>query len=250
MKIAVVGGTGLVGRLVVAELLAAAHEPVVLARSRGVDLMTGTGLDEELSGCRAVIDVSNVVTVRKRASVDFFARASENLLAAARRSGVRHVVALSIVGCDVVDFGYYYGKRAQEEVVAGGDVPWTILRATQFFEFPAPLLANRSPVAVVPRMLSQPVAAAEVAAALVAHAEQEAAGRAPELAGPERMDVVDMARRLVGARGLRKLVLPVSAPGRVGVDMRGGGLLPRGEHVRGRQTFDRYLADVRAAAGS
>lgn len=249
MKIAVAGGTGLVGRLVVAELLAAAHEPVVLARSRGVDLMAGAGLEENVSGCHAVIDVTNVVTVRKRVSIDFFARASENLLAAARRAGVRHLVVLSIVGCDAVDFGYYYGKRAQEEVVAGGDVPWTILRTTQFFEFPEPLLASRSPVAVVPRMLSQPVAAAEVAAALVAHAEREAVGCATELAGPERLDVADMARRLVAARGLRKLVLPVSAPGRVGTGMRGGGLLPLGEHVRGRRTFDRYLADVRTAAG-
>ncbi|MGW0890951.1 SDR family oxidoreductase [Saccharopolyspora sp. NPDC002578] len=249
MRIAVAGGTGLVGRMVVARLLAAAHEPVVLARAQGVDLVTGAGLEGTLSGCRAVIDVSNVVTVRKRVSVEFFARASGNLLAAARRSGVRHLVALSIVGCDAVDFGYYHGKRAQEEVVAGGGVPWTILRATQFFEFPEPLLANRSPVAVVPRMLSRPVAAEEVAASLVAHAEQDATGYAPELAGPERMDVVDMARRLVEARGLRKLVLPIFAPGEVGARMRGGGLLPRGEHVQGQWTFDRYLAGIRDAAG-
>ncbi|MCA1184847.1 MULTISPECIES: SDR family oxidoreductase [unclassified Saccharopolyspora] len=245
MKVAVAGGTGLVGGMVVAELRAAGHEPVVLSRSRGVDLRTGSGLAAGVAGCRAVIDVSNVVTISRKTSVEFFAAASRNLVAAAHRAGVEHLVALSIVGCDRVDFGYYFGKRAQEEVVAGGPVPWTILRATQFFEFPEPLLAKR--IALVPRMLSQPVAAADTAAELVRLVEREPVGRAPELGGPERLDMVDVARRLSAAHGRRGLVVPVSPPGRVGAAMRGGALLPRGEHACGNRTFAEHLAAIRAA---
>jgi uncharacterized protein YbjT (DUF2867 family) len=122
-----------------------------------------------------------------------------------------------------------------------------VLRATQFFEFPEPLLAGRSPVAAMPVMLSQPVAAAEVAAALVAYAGRPAAGMAAELAGPEQLRMVDMARRVVRARGGHKVVLPVPIPGAVGKAMAGGDLLPRGEHTRGARTFDQYLAAVRAA---
>src|SRR4051812_31835669 len=98
MRVAVAGGTGLVGRLVVQKLMTTGHDPVVLARSRGVDLTTGLGLDEKLSGCEALIDVSNVITTRKSVSVAFFTAATAHLLRAGDRAGVGHLVALSIVG--------------------------------------------------------------------------------------------------------------------------------------------------------
>jgi uncharacterized protein YbjT (DUF2867 family) len=154
MRVAVAGGTGLVGRHVVAELRAAGHAPVILARSHGVDLTTGAGLAEKLAGSDAVIDVANVVTTRKKVAVDFFSRATGHLISAARSHGIGHLVTLSIVGSDEVDFGYYFGKRVQEELVRDGGVPWTVLRATQFFEFPEPLLAARFPVVMMPRMLT------------------------------------------------------------------------------------------------
>lgn len=246
MRVAVAGGTGLVGKYVVAELRATGHEPVVLARSHGVDLTTGVGLAEKLSGSDAVIDVVNIVTTRRKTAVDFFSRTTGHLIAAARAGGVGHLVTLSIVGSDEVDFGYYFGKRAQEQLVRASGVPWTVVRATQFFEFPEPLLNGASPVVMVPRMLTRPVAAQDVAETLVEHAVGGPAGLAPVIAGPDQLDMVDMARRIARARGRRRLVVPVTLPGKVGKAMTTGGLLPRGEYLRGRQTFDAHLASLRA----
>lgn len=247
MRVAVAGGTGLVGKYVVAELRDAGHTPVILARSHGVDLTTGAGLAGKLSGSDAVIDVANIVTTRRKTAVDFFSRTTGHLVAAARAGGVAHLVTLSIVGSDEVDFGYYFGKRAQERLVRDGGVPWTVVRATQFFEFPEPLLNGASPVVVVPRMLTRPVAAQDVAETLVEHAVKGPAGMAPEIAGPDQLDMVDMARRIARARGRRRLVVPVTLPGRVGKAMTTGGLLPRGEYLRGSRTFDAHPASIRAA---
>ena len=245
MRVAVAGGTGHVGRHVAAVLTERGHQPVVLSRGTGVDLTTGAGLDGALSGAEAVIDVSNVLTTRRRRSVDFFGRATRHLLDAGRRAGIRHHVALSIVGVDLVDFGYYEGKRRQEELVLGGPVDATVLRATQFHEFAQQLVdRSRGPVVVVPRMLSQPVAAREAAETLVGLALGPAVGRAPDLAGPEQLAMVDMVRRLVRARGSRRVVLPLTVPGQPGRAMAGGALVPATPGPRGRQPYAEWLAAV------
>jgi len=247
MRIAVAGGTGLTGRLVVEELRRDGHEPVVLARSRGVDLVSGQGLDDALAGCAAVVDVSNVTTVRRDTAVRFFGGTAANLTAAAARAGVGHLVVLSIVGIDRVDLGYYAGKRRQEEVVTGGPVPWTLLRATQFHEFAGQLLErSRGPVAVVPRMLCQPVAVAEVAARLAGLATGAPAGFARELAGPEQLQMTDLGRAVARARHLRRLVVPVRVPGATGRALATGGLLPDGPHDVGRLPFAGALGAVPA----
>lgn len=243
MRVAVAGGTGLVGRLVVAALDGAGHEPVVLARSRGVDVTTGAGLDPALAGVEAVIDVSNLTTTRRQRSVDFFTAATTRLLDSGRRAGVRHHVALSVVGADRVDFGYYLGKRRQEELLLESGAPVSVLRATQFHEFAGQLLdRSGGPVAVVPRMRMQPVAAREVADALVALATGPAVGLAAELAGPRPEQLVELTRRMLAARRSRRLLLPVRLPGAVGRGMVGGALLPAGPGPRGRQTFEQWLA--------
>lgn len=242
-RVAVAGGTGLVGRYVVAALAAAGLEPVVLARSRGVDLTTGAGLDDALTDVATVVDVSNVPTARRREAIDFFTTATGRLLASGERAGVRHHVVLSIVGVDRVDRGYYAGKRAQEELALAGPVPATVLRATQFHEFPGQILSRtHGPVAWVPQARIQPIAAREVAQALAELALGEAVGRAPDLAGPEEHDLVDLARRLLRARGPRRVVLPVRPPGAAGRAMARGALLPTGPGPRGTQTFDAWLS--------
>jgi uncharacterized protein YbjT (DUF2867 family) len=244
VRIAVVGGTGVVGRHVVEAAAEAGHDPVVLARSRGVDLLTGKGLDEALSGAEAVIDASNVQTLSKRRSVQFFRAATGRLLAAAERAGVRHHVALSIVGIDRVDFGYYEGKRVQEELVLAGPVASTVLRATQFHEFPGQLLdRSPGPLVLVPRMRTQPVAARETATALVELAAGPAVGRAPDLAGPQVHDMVGLVRRTARLRGRRAAILPLRLPGAVGRGMADGSLLPREPGPRGAQTFEQWLAE-------
>ena len=251
MRIAVAGGTGLVGSLLVGQLEAGGHDPVVLARSTGVDLTTGAGLDAALEGARAVVDVTNLPTMRRRPAEEFFTAGTRHLVEAGRRAGVGHHVVLSIVGVDRVDQGYYAAKRAQERAVLSGGVPATVLRATQFHEFAGQLLDRMpGPVALVPRMRVQPVAAREVAAALAALVGDAPAGMAPELGGPEVHELVDLARRVLAARGSRSPVLPVRLPGRAGRLAREGALLPAGPGPRGRETFEEWLGALSPVRGA
>ncbi|WP_433359412.1 SDR family oxidoreductase [Actinoplanes sp. CA-142083] len=149
---------------------------------------------------------------------------------------------LSIVGIDRVRWGYYLGKLRQEEIVLDGPVPATLLRATQFFELTLQSLTLvPGPVAFVPRMRTQPVAAADVADELVRLAEGPPSGRVPELAGPEQMLMSTASRRAAKARGLHKLVLSTPWPSSAGWKMATGGLLPTGAGPRGKLRFDEWL---------
>jgi uncharacterized protein YbjT (DUF2867 family) len=248
MRVAVAGGTGLVGRLVVAALSAVGDDPVVLARATGTDLTTGAGLDEALVDADGLIDVSNVTTTKKKVSIAFFDAGTRNLLASGARADVRHHVVLSVVGNDRVDFGYYFGKRRQEDLVLASGRPVSVLRATQFYEFAGQLLdRGHGPIAVVPRMLVQPVAASEVANALVSLVHKQPAGMAAELAGPQPRQLTYLVRAVLEARGTKRLVLPLRVPGAAGKAMAGGALLPTGQGQRGRQTFEDWLG-LRSAA--
>ena len=240
--IAIAGGTGMVGRRVVESVRRYGADPIVMARSTGVDLTTGAGLDKVLEGVDAVIDVTNIVTQNRRRATEFFETSTRHLLKAEECHGIKHHVLLSIIGIDRVGLGYYQAKLAQEDLVRQGPVPWTILRATQFHEFAAQMLGDR-PVAVIPSMLSQPVAAQDVADELVRLATAPAAGMAPELAGPQEERIPDMARRLASARDRRPLVIAVPLPGSTGRGMRTGALLPTGPGPRGTQTFEEWLQD-------
>ena len=218
-----------------------------------MNLQTGPGLDAALEKVDALIDVTNVDTMRAKPAIEFFGHDDVNLLAAAARAGVGHVVALSIVGVDRVELGYYLGKRRQEELLlaAGVPVPTSVLRATQFHEFAGQVLSRMSgPVAVIPTMRSQPVAAREVGVALAELAAGPAVGLAPELAGPQPETVADMARRQLHALGARRRVVEVRMPGRAGRAAAEGALLPTGDGPRGVQTFDEWLASPDAPARS
>jgi uncharacterized protein YbjT (DUF2867 family) len=220
----------------------------VLSRSTGVDLVTGAGLAAALAGAGAVIDVSNVTTTRRAVAERFFTAATTHLRDAAAAAGVGHYVLLSIVGVDRVDLGYYAGKRRQEQLLAAGPVPWTVLRATQFHEFADQVLERvRGPVAVLPAMRSRPVAVAEVADALVeAVAAGPVDGYATELAGPEVIWLADMARAVLPRRGQRRWVLSVPLPGRAGRQLRAGGALPAGGFREGKRTFADYVETIKS----
>ncbi|MDR6905010.1 uncharacterized protein YbjT (DUF2867 family) [Agromyces sp. 3263] len=249
MKIAVAGGTGTVGRHVVDVVRERGDEPVVLARSTGVDLVTGAGLSGALDGVDTVIDVASVQTLSDAASRDFFGAVTRTLLAAEVAAGVRHHVALSIVGVDDAPHGYYAGKVLQEQLVEAAPVPWTILRATQFHEFAGQIFdtAKVGPLVLVPRMRSQPVAAREVAERLVALAVGEPAGRANDLAGPREERMADLTRRWAAATGRRGRVLELPLPGAYGRALRNGTLLARPGSDLGLQAFDEWLAAQAAA---
>ncbi len=246
MHVAVAGGSGVVGRHVVRALERHGHEVVILARSRGVDLTTGRGLLSALAEVDSVIDVSNVATLRRRTAVDFFSTATRQLLEAEAQGGVTHHVVLSIVGVDRVDTGYYAGKLRQEELVESGPVPWTVLRATQFHEFAGQLLdRSRGPLALVPQMRVQPVAAAEVGARLAELATGPARGRAHELAGPDVHELVDLARRESKSGRRSRRVVGVRVPGSAGRAMSTGALLPTGPVNLGTVSFDDWLSSAR-----
>lgn len=245
MKIAVAGGTGVVGAVTVTRLKMAGHEPVVLSRSTGTDLRTGEGLAEKLAGVDAVIDVTSTPTTAARAATDFFTATTGNLLSAGAEAGVRHHVLLSIVGIDVTPFGYYLGKVAQEKLVSASPVPWTIVRAPQFHEFAEQMVdrASFAGVTLVPGMLSAPMSAREVAAVLVDLVEGEPQGYAPEIGGPQSEQMPDLVRRLLRQRGSRRPVIGLRVPGAAGKAMRSGALVPKNPGVVGVQTFDQWLAE-------
>ena len=222
---------------------------MVLARSRGVNVATGEGLIEALDGVASVVDCSNVATMRASASELFFGAVTRNLLTSGRAAGVQHFVGLSIVGIDRVDFGYYRGKRLQEELLLADDRPSSVLRATQFLEFAGQMLDRMpGPIVFAPQMRMQPVAAREVGEALAEIAVGDPIGRAPDMAGPCEELLVDLVRQVARRRGKRRLVVPMRMPGTVGKQMAGGGLLPEGEGPRGKETFEQYLKELDSAA--
>ncbi|QCX74426.1 NmrA-like family protein [Streptomyces sp. YIM 121038] len=187
MKIVVIGGTGLVGSQVVALLRERGHETVAASPSTGVDTLTGEGLVPALKGADVVVDVSNSPSFEGGAALDFFTRAARNVAEAERAAGVRHHVALSIVGVDQVpDYGYYRAKVAQEEAVRGG-VPYSIVRATQFFEFVAPVMdmSTQGGEVRLPSLPLRPIASADVAAAVADAAQGAPSNGVRDVAGPE-----------------------------------------------------------------
>lgn len=244
MRIAVAGGTGLVGSLIDEEARRRGHDVRVLARSEGVDLSTGAGIAAGVLDADVVIDVSSTATMNPKAAAEFFTTATENLLEAEREAGIRHHILLSIVGVDRAPVGYYAGKLAQEEAVAAGDVPWTILRATQFHEFAEQMIPRASvgPFRLTPHVPVQPVAAAEVASRLVDLAEGAPSGRVPDLAGPQREDLGDMMRAIATARGIRGPFLGVTPPIPQMRAMASGAMLPDATASLGSQTFAEWLA--------
>lgn len=241
MKIAVAGGTGLVGSLVVDEVRERGHEAVVLARSTGVDLTTGEGACRALEGVDVVIDTSNVDTLKRSESVAFLSAVTRHLLEAEQATGVGHHVVLSVVGADRVDFGYYAGKVRQEEIALTGPIPATVLRSTQFFEFAGQLLDRSGRWVIVPKMLTQPVAAREVASALVDLATDIEPGRTHVISGPEQHWMHDLVKRLAEARSKRRWIIRLRLIGAAGKGMVSGGLLPEGSDLNGKQTFDDWL---------
>ncbi|MGW5139205.1 SDR family oxidoreductase [Nocardia beijingensis] len=201
MKLTVIGGTGRIGSQVVGKLSAAGHESVAAAPSTGVDLITGEGLDRALEGADVVIDLANSPTFDE-ASVDFFRISMRNLLDAGEKAGVGHQVVLSIVGVDrVPELDYYRAKTLQEDLLRLGPTPYSIVRATQFFEFMDAVLSWTSDDTVrLPATPIQPMAAADVVDAVVEVATGAPLGGVRNVAGPEVFRLDDLGRLTLAAR--------------------------------------------------
>jgi uncharacterized protein YbjT (DUF2867 family) len=204
MKIVVIGGSGLIGTKLVKKLRDAGHEVVAASLSSGVNILTGESLDGALAGADVVVDVSNSPSFEDSAVLSFFETAARNLLPAEARAGVKHHVALSIVAADRnPDSGYMRAKVAQEKAIKGAGIPYTIVRATQFFEFLG-AIADASTEGNTVRIssgLMQPLAADDVVSALADVAVQPPRSGTIEVAGPEALGIDELVRRLFRAKG-------------------------------------------------
>jgi uncharacterized protein YbjT (DUF2867 family) len=237
VHVLVAGGTGRLGRLVVAELVERGHQVRVLSRQlrptpfsqQGVpvargDLASGEGITAAVAGVHAVVDATNAGRDARRVMVS----GTRGLLEAARRAGAHHVVGVGIVGAEALArlVPYYRVKLDQEQVLANSGVPWSALRATQFHDFLAGTIAGlgRLPVLAAPAIRYQPVDRGEVAGALVDAVEAGPAGRLPDFAGPEALLLADFVRLWSAGQGRSRPTLTVPLPGRLGRRLREGAL--------------------------
>jgi uncharacterized protein YbjT (DUF2867 family) len=246
MRIAIAGGTGTVGRHVTARAQQAGHEATVLSRSRGINLRTTEGLSQALKGIDVVIDVSNPGTFEETPAAEFFIQVAGALQHVGAEQGLKHIVTLSIVGIEKTSFGYYAAKREHERAARRGLVPSTVLRATQFHELPAQLVAltRHNSDARVLDLHVQTVAARTVADVLIELAEDAPQHRVPDLAGPQEADLVDLARAFVKHHGLSIAIHPDSESV-IGIPRRA--LVPEaGARIEG-PTFEEWLESDDAA---
>jgi len=203
MKIVVIGGTGLIGSKLVTTLDELGHDTVPASPNTGVDTISGEGLSEVLVGASVVVDVSNAPDWEDDAVMHFFQTSSRNLIGAEAAAGVEHHVALSVVGTDrLTESGYFRAKLAQEELIQGSSIPYTIVHATQFFEFIDGIAdaATDGNTVRLPPALIQPMAADDVASALARVAIDPAPNRLVEIAGPDQFRLDELIRDVLAAR--------------------------------------------------
>src|SRR5213076_2716511 len=202
MKIVVIGGTGLIGAKLVNNLQQRGHEVVAASPSSGVNTLTGEGLADALRGAQVVVDVANAPLWEDKAVLEFFEISGRNLLAAGAAAGVKHHVALSVVGTDrLLASGYFRAKMAQEKLIKASQIPYTIVRATQFFEFAGGIAQNAAEGTTVglPPVLMQPIAADDVAAVMADAALAEPLNGTVDLAGPEPIRQDELVRQFLNA---------------------------------------------------
>jgi uncharacterized protein YbjT (DUF2867 family) len=243
MKIAVIGGTGLIGSQVVKILNASGHEAVPLSPSTGVDLLSGQGLAEALAGAGVVVNLTNSPTFDD-ASPAFFEKTMDNLLAAAEAAGVGHAVILSIVGADLVPgLVYYCAKVRQEDILKSGPVPYSIVRATQFFEFIDAVLswtADENTVRL-PATLVQPMAAADVAQAVADVCAGAPLQGTRDIAGPEVFPLDELGKITLAAHGDQRTVITDNSAGMFAAAA-GDALIAKDGAVIATTTYREWLA--------
>src|SRR5213083_875242 len=251
MKIVIIGGTGLIGTKLVNNLRQQGHEVVAASPSSGVNTFTGEGLAEVLKGAQVVVDVANAPSWEDRAVLEFFETSGRNLLAAEAAAGVAHHVALSIVGTDrTPDNGYFRAKVAQEKLIEASDIPYTIIRATQFLEFLGTIAdssANGNVVRLSPGLF-QPIAADDVAAIVADVALAAPRNGVVEIAGPERAPFNKIVARYLKAVGDPRAVVSDPEARYFGGRVEERSLVPLGEARLCRIGFDEWLRRSRARA--
>lgn len=247
MKAVIIGGTGLIGQKLAANLQSDGHEVIAASPSTGVDSVTGAGLSAALQGADILIDVANSPSFEEGPVLEFFRRSTTNLLAAAEAAHIKHYIALSVVGADRIhDSPYLRAKHAQESLIEAGGVPFTILRATQFFEFLDAIASGSTADGSVrlPTARFQPLSASDVAAALARIAAEPPKNGAVEVAGPEASTLADFVKRYLELKGDARVVVADSDARYFGAALDEDGLAPVADFIVGPTRLSDWLRET------
>jgi uncharacterized protein YbjT (DUF2867 family) len=246
MKIVIIGGTGLIGKKMVNILRQQGSEVVAASPSSGINTITGEGLAKALNGAQVVVDVANAPSWEDKAVLEFFETSGRNLLAAETAAGVKHHVALSVVGTDrLLASGYFRAKMAQEKLIKASKIPYTIVRATQFFEFVGSIadLATKGTTVRAPSVLMQAIAADDVARALADVAVGEPINGTLEIAGPEPIRQDELLRQFLSATGDTRKVIVDAHARYYGLEVNDQSLVPGPNPRLGSTRFAEWLRD-------
>jgi uncharacterized protein YbjT (DUF2867 family) len=247
MKIVVIGGSGLIGKKLVNKLRESGHEALAASRSSGVNTVTREGLAPALAGAQVVVDVANAPDWEDNAVLAFFETSGRNLLAAETAAGVGHHVALSVVGTDrLLASGYFRAKMAQEKLIKASPIPYTIVRATQFYEFVGGLaqFATEGQTVRVPPVMMQPIAADDIAAVLANVAVASPLNGTFELAGPEPIRQDDLVRQFLKATGDARTVITDPKALYYGITVNDQSLTPGDKARLGTISFASWLKQL------
>jgi len=245
MKIIVIGGTGLIGTKVVKNLRDKGHEVVAASPSKGINTVTGEGLAEALVGAQVVVDVANAPSWEDKAVLEFFETSGRNLLAAEAAAEVGYHVALSVVGTDrLLASGYFRAKMAQENLIKASSIPYTIVRATQFFEFVGGIAqsATEGQTVRLPPVLMQPIVSDDVAAVMADAALAQPLNGTVDLAGPEPIRQDDLVRRFLKATGDARTVITDPKALYYGIAVNDQSLMPGDNPRLGPTRFEDWLS--------
>ena len=250
MKIVIVGGKGLIGAKLVNLLGSRGHEVIAASPSLGINSITGEGLTEALTGAQTVVDVTNAPSWEEKAVLEFFETSTRNVLAAEAKTGVVHHVALSIVGCDQLPAsGYLRAKVAQEKLIKASSIPYTIVRATQFFEFVGGIAdsATNEQTVRLPSALFQPILSDDVAAALATIAVAKPLNGTVELAGRDAIPFDEIVRQYLAAKNDPRTVVTDEQARYFGTPLEKRSLVPEGENpLLGSARFADWLSRTAA----
>lgn len=245
MKIVVIGGSGLIGSRLVKNLKNLGHEVLAASPSSGVNAVTGEGLAKALKGAEVVVDVANSPSFEDKPVMEFFEKSGRNLAAAEQAAGVKHHLALSVVGTErLQDSGYFRAKLVQETLIRNAKIPYTIVRATQFFEFVGAIAQSGTSGSTVrlPNAHFQPISADDVAAAMTAAAIAPPVNGMIEIAGPDRVGMADLVRRYLAKTGDSREVISDPTASYFGLRLNDRSLTPDEGARLGITHFDQWLA--------
>jgi uncharacterized protein YbjT (DUF2867 family) len=245
MKILIIGGSGLIGSKVVANLRQLGYDVLVGSPSTGINTMTGEGLADAVKGAQVVIDLSNSPSFDDAAVLHFFETSGRNLLAAEEAAGVKHHIALSVVGTErMLDSGYFRAKMAQENLIKASKVPHTIVRSTQFFEFLGGIAQYgtvNNAIRLSPAQV-QPISSDDIAAIVSDTALAQPVNDTFDAAGPEKVGLADLMKRYLSALGDKRVVVPDATAAYYGAQLNDQSLTPTGEARVGATTFAAWLS--------